>query len=225
MQYRDASINGDGHRLGEVYVARGVSTGVLIRARSELAFAHSLRRLKALRNIRAAVAGTGFIGVVHVEALRRLGIEVAGVVGSEPRARAWRRPGRRTSRTPYESFEAMLADDRVDVVHLATPNHLHDGQVRAVLAAGKHVVCEKPLAMTSAQTTELLRARRRQRSRPRRQLQPALLPAEPPRPARSSRRARSATSGSSPAATCRTGCSTTPTGAGAWSASRAATCA
>jgi predicted dehydrogenase len=50
----------------------------------------------------------------------------------------------------------MLADDRVDVVHLATPNHLHDEQVRQTLSAGKHVVCEKPLAMTSAQTIELL---------------------------------------------------------------------
>jgi predicted dehydrogenase len=50
----------------------------------------------------------------------------------------------------------MLADERVDVVHLATPNHLHDEQVRATLAAGKHVVCEKPLAMNSGQTGELL---------------------------------------------------------------------
>ena len=51
----------------------------------------------------------------------------------------------------------MLADERVDVVHLTTPNHLHHPQVKAVLAAGKHVVCEKPLAMTSAESAELLR--------------------------------------------------------------------
>ena len=50
----------------------------------------------------------------------------------------------------------MLADERVDVVHLTTPNHLHHPQVKAVLAAGKHVVCEKPLAMTSAESAELL---------------------------------------------------------------------
>ena len=54
----------------------------------------------------------------------------------------------------------MLADERVDVVHLATPNHLHDEQVRAVLAAGKHVVCEKPLGMKSAQTAGAGRAGR-----------------------------------------------------------------
>jgi predicted dehydrogenase len=108
-----------------------------------------------LRDIRAAVVGTGFIGVVHVEALRRLGIEVTGVVGSSPeraaeKARAAGLP------QPYASFDAMLADDRVDVVHLTTPNHLHAEQVRATLAAGKHVVCEKPLGMDSVETAELL---------------------------------------------------------------------
>jgi predicted dehydrogenase len=111
--------------------------------------------LRALREIRAAVAGTGFIGVVHVEALRRLGIEVTGVVGSTPE-RAAEKARAENLPDPYPSFEAMLADERVDVVHLATPNHLHDEQVRATLAAGKHVVCEKPLAMTSGQTRQLL---------------------------------------------------------------------
>jgi predicted dehydrogenase len=102
---------------------------------------------------RAAVVGTGFIGVVHVEALRRLGVEVVGVVGSSPeRARA--KPG---LPEPFESFEAMLADERVDVVHLTTPNHLHFEQARAVLDAGKHVVCEKPLALDSRQSAELVR--------------------------------------------------------------------
>jgi predicted dehydrogenase len=80
---------------------------------------------------------------------------VAGIVGSS-RERAVAKATAHNLPEPYESFEAMLADDRVDVVHLATPNHLHDGQARAALAAGKHVVCEKPLAMTSAHTTELL---------------------------------------------------------------------
>ena len=111
--------------------------------------------MRSFREIRAAVAGTGFIGVVHVEALRRLGIEVTGVVGSTPE-RAAEKARAENLPDPYPSFEAMLADERVDVVHLATPNHLHDEQVRATLAAGKHVVCEKPLAMNSAQTGELL---------------------------------------------------------------------
>jgi predicted dehydrogenase len=108
-----------------------------------------------LRELRAAVVGTGFIGVVHVDALRRLGVEVVGVVGSSPeRARA--KGGAVPLPHPYESFEAMLADERVDVVHLTTPNHLHYPQVKATLDAGKHVVCEKPLALDAAQSAELL---------------------------------------------------------------------
>src|SRR5918996_539077 len=108
-----------------------------------------------IREIKAAVVGTGFIGVVHVEALRRLGLEVTGVVGSSPE-RAAEKARVAGLPAPYPSFEAMLADPAIDVVHLTTPNHLHHGQVRAVLAAGKHVVCEKPLAMSSDETAELL---------------------------------------------------------------------
>jgi predicted dehydrogenase len=105
--------------------------------------------------LRAAVVGTGFIGVVHVDALRRLGVDVVGVVGSSPeRVRA--KSGPVPLPEPFESFEAMLAEGRVDVVHLTTPNHLHYPQVKATLEAGKHVVCEKPLAMDAAQSAELL---------------------------------------------------------------------
>jgi predicted dehydrogenase len=107
------------------------------------------------QSIRAAVVGTGFIGVVHVEALRRLGVEVTGVVGSSPE-RAREKARTAVLPEPYESFEAMLADERVDVVHITSPNKLHLPQARAALEAGKHVVCEKPLAMTSAETGELL---------------------------------------------------------------------
>jgi predicted dehydrogenase len=105
--------------------------------------------------LRAAVVGAGFIGVVHVDAVRRLGVEVVGVVGSTPeRARA--KAAVTALPDPYESFGAMLADDRVDVVHLTTPNHLHHGQAKAALEAGKHVVCEKPLALDPSESAELL---------------------------------------------------------------------
>jgi predicted dehydrogenase len=111
--------------------------------------------LRPLGEIGAAVVGTGFIGVVHVEALRRLGIQVHGVVGSthdraEARSRELNLP------PAYESFEAMLVDDRVDVVHVTSPNHLHHRHASAALRAGKHVVCEKPLAMTPAESGDLL---------------------------------------------------------------------
>jgi predicted dehydrogenase len=106
---------------------------------------------REIGELRAGVVGTGFIGAVHVEALRRLGIEVVGVVGSSPeRARA------KTLAPVIDSYKQLLGDERVDVVHLTTPNHLHYPQVKEALEAGKHVVCEKPLAMTSEQSSELL---------------------------------------------------------------------
>jgi predicted dehydrogenase len=107
------------------------------------------------RGVRAAVVGTGFIGVVHVEALRRLGIEVTGVVGSTAE-RARQKAVAYPLPFVYESLEQMLDDSRVDVVHVASPNRLHHAQAKACLAAGKNVVCEKPLAMDSQQSAELL---------------------------------------------------------------------
>ncbi len=107
--------------------------------------------MKRLDELKAGVVGTGFIGAVHVDALRRLGVEVLGVAGStSERARA------KGLAPAYESFDAMLEDERVDVVHLTTPNHLHFPEATQALAAGKHVVCEKPLALTSLESAELV---------------------------------------------------------------------
>jgi predicted dehydrogenase len=106
---------------------------------------------RELADLRAGVVGTGFIGAVHVDALRRLGVEVAGIVGSSPG-----RAAAKALAPVVESYEALLADPAVDVVHLTTPNHLHYPQVKLALEAGKHVVCEKPLATTAAQSRELL---------------------------------------------------------------------
>src|SRR5439155_6232058 len=116
--------------------------------------------VKALSEIGAAVVGTGFIGVVHIEALPRPGVHVHGVVGSSS-ARATARARDVGLPPAYDSFEAMLADDRVDVVHITSPNHLHHQHAKAALGAGKHVVCEKPLAMTPAESADLLQAAER----------------------------------------------------------------
>jgi predicted dehydrogenase len=108
-----------------------------------------------IQDIGAAVVGTGFIGAVHVEALRRLGVPVRGVVGSS--AERARERARALGLPPaYDSFEAMLADEEVQVVHVASPNHLHHRQALAALAAGKHVVCEKPLATNGVESADLL---------------------------------------------------------------------
>jgi predicted dehydrogenase len=105
--------------------------------------------------IGAAVIGTGFIGTVHVQALRRLGVQLRGVLGSSP-ARGAERAAAIGVPYAYADLDALLADDSVDVVHVTSPNHAHYPQVKAILAAGKHVICEKPLAMTSAQSAEMV---------------------------------------------------------------------
>ena len=110
-------------------------------------------------DIRTAVIGSGFIGTVHIEALRRIGVNVVGLLGStgprgEERAQAVGVPH------AYQSLDELCADDTVDVVHVTSPNELHAPQVKQILAAGKHVVCEKPLAMTSDESAELVAPRR-----------------------------------------------------------------
>jgi predicted dehydrogenase len=105
--------------------------------------------------IGAAVIGTGFIGGVHIQALRRLGADVRGVLGSSP-DRGKERAAALGVPKAYASLDDLLADDSVDVVHVTSPNHAHYPQVKAILDAGKHVVCEKPLAMTSQQSAEMV---------------------------------------------------------------------
>lgn len=106
--------------------------------------------------IGAAIIGTGFIGAVHLEALRRLGISVRGVLGSSPARGAERAAALGVPRA-YGTLDDLLADQGVQVVHVTSPNALHHPQVKAILAAGRHVICEKPLAMTAAQSAELVR--------------------------------------------------------------------
>lgn len=103
---------------------------------------------------RAAVVGTGFIGAVHAHAVRAAGGEVVAVLGSSPKrtARAAEQLG--ASRAAVNLAD-MLADERVEAVHLCTPNSTHVELALQVLAAGKHVVCEKPLATTVAQAQVL----------------------------------------------------------------------
>ena len=107
------------------------------------------------RQIGAAVIGTGFIGTVHIGALRRLGVRVAGVLGSSPGRGADRAAALGVGRS-YGSLDELLDDPAVQVVHVTSPNHAHYPQVGQILAAGRHVICEKPLALTSAQSAEMV---------------------------------------------------------------------
>jgi predicted dehydrogenase len=106
-------------------------------------------------DIATAVIGSGFIGTVHIEALRRIGVRVTGLLESSPELGA-RRAQEIGLPKAYASLDELLADDAVQVVHVTSPNELHHPQVKQILAAGRHVVCEKPLAMTSAESAELV---------------------------------------------------------------------
>jgi predicted dehydrogenase len=108
-----------------------------------------------MHDIGVAVIGAGFIGPVHVEALRRLGLPVRGILGCE-RAESQRARDSLGLPKAYADLDEVLADPHVQAVHVAVPNVLHYEFAARALAAGKHVMCEKPLAMTARQSGELV---------------------------------------------------------------------
>jgi predicted dehydrogenase len=105
--------------------------------------------------LNAAIVGLGFVGKAHLEGLRRLAINVQGMLGSTPER------SKKTSESlglprGYASLEELAADPSVQVVHLCTPNNLHFQQAGQLLRAGKHVLCEKPLALDSREAATLV---------------------------------------------------------------------
>lgn len=107
-----------------------------------------------IHQVRAAMIGLGFIGHVHLDALRRLGVRVVGVLDSSPDRAAAPAAAVGIDRI-YRDLDELAADPEVDVVHITSPNHVHAAQALALLRAGKHVVCEKPLATTTADAREM----------------------------------------------------------------------
>ncbi|HDS1148139.1 MULTISPECIES: Gfo/Idh/MocA family protein [Stenotrophomonas] len=99
------------------------------------------------KQLGVAIVGTGMIGAVHHRAALLAGAGIRGVAASSPQraretAQAWNVPH------AYRDIEDVIADPQVQVVHICTPNHLHRAMAQAALEAGKHVICEKPLATT-----------------------------------------------------------------------------
>jgi predicted dehydrogenase len=104
--------------------------------------------------IRAGIVGMGFMGQVHAHAIRVAGAEVVAVSDAAS-------PGAREAAHLLgdgcrgESLDGMLGSADIDVIHICTPNHLHAEQALAAIKAGKHVVCEKPLATSEVAAREL----------------------------------------------------------------------
>ena len=109
-----------------------------------------------MKRIGMGIVGAGFVGPHHIDAVRRLGfVDVVAIAGSSD-ATAKAKAEALGVPKGYGSYEALLDDPAVHVVHNATPNYLHYPVNAAAIAKGKHVVSDKPLAMTAAEAKDLL---------------------------------------------------------------------
>ena len=145
------SITGVRPRIGPTtrrrYIARLASRGAS-------AFSPRMN----LSHLRAGIIGTGFIGPVHLEAIKRLGVQVTAICGSRDSALALAGKWGVSEVYGDYDYEAMFASPNVDVVHITSPNKVHVEQSLAALAAGKHVICEKPLGMDTKETARIVKA-------------------------------------------------------------------
>ena len=155
--------------------------------------------------LRIAIAGTGFIGAVHARSARLAGARLVGVSASSPeRSEAAARA--LGAEQAFATAEALVESPDVDVVHICTPNHLHLPLAEAALAAGKHVICEKPLAIDLDGARRLVDAAAAAGSGRRGARSSIATTRRSARRASESAAARPVRSGSSTARTCRTGC-------------------
>src|SRR2546421_4396238 len=110
-----------------------------------------------MKTVKAGIIGTGFIGPAHVEAARRLGfVEMLALCEANPELAKSKAEKLNIPRS-YGRVEEFLADKDIEVVHNCTPNHLHFKISKQIMAAGKHVISEKPLAMTTVESRELVK--------------------------------------------------------------------
>jgi predicted dehydrogenase len=110
-------------------------------------------------DIKVGVIGTGFIGPVHLEALRRLGMNVQALCDLPERVEAAAK--RLGVPQAFGDYRDLVRSPDVDVVHITSPNRFHCEMSLAALRAGKHAVCEKPLAMNTRETAEIVKVARR----------------------------------------------------------------
>ncbi len=109
-----------------------------------------------MKKLRAGVIGMGYIGVSHIEAIRRIGFAEVAAVADVNADLARRKAEEYGAAKVYDTVEALLADETIDVFHNCTPNHLHAAINQKILAAGRHLFSEKPLTRTAAEAAALL---------------------------------------------------------------------
>src|SRR5215468_3873566 len=106
--------------------------------------------------IKAGIIGGGMMGAIHAEALRRLGFVEVVALGEANQNLARVKAEQLNIPKAYGDFRALIADPDVQVIHNCTPNAMHFEVSKAVMAAGKHIVSEKPLARDSRESAELV---------------------------------------------------------------------
>lgn len=104
--------------------------------------------------MRVGIAGAGLMGATHADAWATTGATIAGIV-ADSAGEAERLAALHGARV-YPSYAAML--EEVEIVDICTPTHVHHEQVLAAAAAGRHIICEKPLARTLEQGQAMLAA-------------------------------------------------------------------
>lgn len=111
-----------------------------------------------MRTVKTALIGAGFVGPHHIEAARRLGfVDVVAVAGSS-QASAEAKAEKLNIPKAYGSYEALLNDPEIEVIHNTTPNNLHLPVILAAIKKGKHVIADKPLALNAAEAKKMLQA-------------------------------------------------------------------
>jgi predicted dehydrogenase len=145
---------GIGEDLGESFVLVFLRAVIMYLRHKSM----SMSLPKPIHQLRAGVIGTGFIGPVHIEALRRLGVRVAALCDVPERVEA--AAAKLGIPRAYGDYREMLRSPEIDVIHIAAPNRYHCEMALAALGAGKHCICEKPLAMDTRQTAQILKRAR-----------------------------------------------------------------
>jgi len=109
-----------------------------------------------MKTVKAGIIGTGFVGPMHVEAVRRLGFVEMSALAEVDADSARAKAEGLSIPAAYGDYRELLANPEIEVVHICTPNSGHYPMAKEAIAAGKHLIVEKPLAMNSRQSRELV---------------------------------------------------------------------
>ena len=109
-----------------------------------------------MHRFRTAVLGAGFVGRVHLEGIRRLGYVHIYALGESQIEKARRLADEFHIEKAEADYRKLLEDPAIDAVHICTPNALHFPMARHALEAGKHVLCEKPLAVSTGEARQMV---------------------------------------------------------------------